>query len=964
MKAGDIINGFKVLSAVKSEELGGTLWKMEHIKTKAGLAWLDNGEENKLFSVTLKTLPRDDTGVFHILEHSVLCGSENFPVKEPFLDLLKGSMNTFLNAMTFPDKTMYPVSSRNEQDFINLTTVYLDAVFCPAIYKNPCIFKQEGWHYELHEGESVPTYKGVVFNEMKGAYSSVEAVVDAEMCKLLFPDSCYRHSSGGDPESIPALSYERFLDAHREFYHPSNSRTYLDGDLPIERVLALIDSYFDKYEYDATAHDIFMQQPTSATEGTAFYEIGKDESEEEKVQLSFGKLLCDFDDRKKILASDILSTYLAASNASPLKKAIIGEGLAQDAWLSINWGMAQTYSVLRIKNTEESKRERIEEAIRTTAEKLLSEGLDREELEATINRMEYNIKVTEEPQGVERAIMAMNGWLYGGEPEDYLMLGDIVAALRAELDGSYFEELLRELLLDGEHTSVLTVLPSKTKGDEARARESERLMRAAESWNDGDRARIARETDELEAWQTSEDTPEALATVPALSRKDISAQPEKTDTEIKEENGVTFIFHKVPSKGTVHARCYFNIGDMPFEKIADIAFISDILGELPTENYSVTELKKQIRKYTGALGFDVYVYECPGDTSKCRVFFGAWMNLLEANLEKTLELVGEILLKTRFDTKSEIKELLVQRTERRYRSIISSGHVYAARRALSSFSAEGELNERISGYDRYRALFELSASFDEKFEEFSAFANAFAKKTFVRERLTVSHTADGECGELAGFVQSLPNGEGKKIPEFMTLIPSNECKKEAIQIPSGVSYAGMATNISSFGGEYSGEMGVLRGLLSFGYLWNEIRVLGGAYGCGFLCGYTGNAAFRTFRDPTPLRSLDIFNDTSRFISDYVNSDEDIDKYIISSISSSEPLCSPEQKGDNGDARFFLGDLYEKRVLRRQQLLSMKKQDLLDFCALFDNIAQNSSRCLIAHDAVISQLDGSWTVYKL
>ncbi len=962
MKINDKICGFSVRDAVTNEELGGTLWKLRHDKTGAELVWLDNGEENKLFSIAFKTLPWDDTGVFHILEHSVLCGSEKYPVKEPFLDLLKGSMNTFLNAMTFPDKTMYPVSSRNEQDFLNLTSVYLDAVFCPAIYKNPGIFMQEGWHYELHGDETVPTYKGVVFNEMKGSYSSVETVAWNEMKALLFPDSCYRHSSGGDPKAIPDLSYEDFLGAHRECYHPSNSKTYLDGNLPIERVLGLIDSYFDRFERNESKHDIPLQAPVAAKVSVKDYAIGKDEDEKNKVQMSLGKLLCDWSDKKKIFALNILSMYLCDSNAAPLKRAVLEDELAQDVWLSVNDGTAQCYSIIRVRNTEYENRDKIKANIKKMAEELLQKGLDREELEANINQLEFRLKETEEPRGVERAISSMSAWLYGGEAEEYLIFNDTVEELRAALDTDYFESLLREMLLDEAHTSELYLLPSKTENDKVREAEEKRLQAAAATWNEEDRAEILRKTAELEAWQASEDTPEALATLPILALSDIGEMPPKTPIEVLEENGVKCLFHKIPTNGVVHAKLYFNIADAALDDLPMVSFLAALLGDLPTEHYSLLELNRQVKKYIGNLNFGVAPYAVAGHPERCRLFFTASISVLEHNLSAAAELVTEILKHTRFDDTGAIRELLLQICQRLNQSIINRGNSYAALRANRSFGAAFAADEKLSGYDKFRALSDFANDFEGRIENFCSFAKDFCENSFVSARMTLSETCDAPHAEIAALTDCFEKGTA--APDCMEPALSGESMKEAIRIPAGISYAALGSNLVRHGVDYTGKLAVLSNILSLGYLWTEIRVKGGAYGCGFNANTFGKLSFSSFRDPTPLRSLEIYRNTADFIKGFVESEESVDKYIISTVSSAAPLLSASQKGAASDASYWSEISYEDKCTRREQMLSMKKQDLLSLCPLFEDMAEKGSVCIVAHDGVVSSLDDSWTVYSV
>ena len=466
------ISGFTVNRVRKNDELNGTLYEMSHDKTGAELCWLDNGEQNKLFSVAFKTLPEDSTGVFHILEHSVLCGSEKYPVKEPFVELLKSSMNTFLNAMTYPDKTVYPISSRNEKDFLNLTSVYLDAAFAPKILENPNIFYQEGIHIE-YDAEN-PVYKGVVFNEMKGAMSGVDDRIEQGINQLLFPDNCYRFNSGGDPAVIPDLTYEQFVETYNRFYHPSNARFFLDGDVPLEKTLEMINSYLEKYEKSSNLPVLAMQKPV-ADEGTAYYEIAAEENSEKKAVLAFGKIIGTFKDKEKVFAAKVLCDVLADSNESPLKRAVLSSGIAEDMEMFVMDGIAQPYLLIIARNMKHSDSVNLCDIINKTAHQLVKDGLDKKSVLASINRFAFHSKQVSEPQGLYRATSALSSWLYGGDPMLYLEYDEAIEALKkmAETDG--FEKLLKELLLDDNGKAVLHMLPSSTLGNEERKTEEKRI---------------------------------------------------------------------------------------------------------------------------------------------------------------------------------------------------------------------------------------------------------------------------------------------------------------------------------------------------------------------------------------------------------------------------------------------------------------------------------------------------------
>lgn len=964
MKVNDKIHGFIIERARKSEELCGTLWQMRHEKTGAELIWLDNGEDNKLFSVAFKTLPWDDTGVFHILEHSVLCGSDRYPVKEPFLDLLKSSMNTFLNAMTFADKTMYPVSSRNEQDYINLTRVYLDAVFAPAIYHNPNIFRQEGWHYEIRNKDDEPSFKGVVFNEMKGAFANVDTLIEDGICKTLFPDNCYGFVSGGDPEKIPDLTYERFIEAHSEFYHPTNAKIYLDGAVPLERVLTIIDEeYLSKYEKSDKKHVIMPQKPIKRTSVVSTYEIGKEEDEKQKAHMAIGKVLCDYTDRKKTIAVDMLGSYLVGTNESPLKKAILEKGLAQDVDLYVDDSVFQPYCVLCIRNTEYENREEIKAVIKDTAEKLVKDGLDKEELDATLNMFEFHLRETREPKGLMRGIVALTSWLHGGDPMLYLESNGVLAELREALKTDYFENLIKEMFLIDEGVAEFYLTPSKTKGEETRAKEAKRLADAKKSWSGADIEKFISENAALDKWQKEPDSPEAHATLPVLSLSDVSEKPEWTDTEMKEENGVKVMYHPVMSNGVVHGKLYFSIADMKLEDMSKLSFAVGQLGELPTKNYTVTELAREIKKNIGSHGFGIDVRHVKDHPELCRPFVLVSFSALEARVPRAVEILTEIMRNTVFDDGGKIKELLFQTIDGMNQSILGRGNGFATRRTLVGVSATAAVGEKTSGFDFFRMLNELSADFDNKIGGFIDFAKNAMDKIFVKSRLVMSQTATELDKSGLGFAEMLPEGTACK-DEYMKVALDGKKRKEAVLIPAGISFAASGGDINAYGTKFTGVLKVLSSILSFGYLWNEIRVKGGAYGCGFRASETGTITFHSYRDPNPINSFEVYKNTAAFIREFCESDENVDNYIISTISSTEPLVTPSQRGGIADSDMLSGVSYDDKLKMRREMLATTKKDLLDLCGLFEKMAEDNSVCVFGNAGALSSLDKTWNVMQM
>ena len=957
MQINETINGFRLERRREVPELNGTLWEFTHERSGAKLAWLDNGEENKLFSVAFKTLPWDDTGVFHIMEHSVLGGSERYPVKEPFLDLLKSSMNTFLNAMTFSDKTVYPVSSRNEQDFMNLTEVYLDAVFRPSVYTDPNIFRQEGWHYELRAAADAPVYKGVVFNEMKGAFSNVDSLTEMEITRILFPDSPYGFESGGDPAAIPDLTYERFLDAHREFYSPENALIWLDGDVPFERVTRLMDGdYLSKYEKTGKTHPIPVQTPVPAAEAVRTYAVGADEETADRTFFAIGKILCGWEDRKKLLAAQTLASFLTGSNAAPLKRALLSAGVCQDVNLFVDDGVFQPYLLLQIRGSEAEKKDEIRRVIRETVSALVKNGIDREELTAELNQLEFSLRETDEPKGLSRNINALSGWLHGGDPLACITFNDLTRSLRDALDGAYYEDLLAEMLLDDAHLCTVTLLPSRTRAEEDARREADRLTAAAAAWTAADRERLVAENEALDLWHDTPDSKEATATLPVLDLKDVSDVPLWTETEETAAGNAPVWFHKVRANGVLHVSAYFNVNDVPAAALPAVSFLTDLLGELPTARYDAQALQREIKKNIGALRFSVSPYAQKGDPAKCVVKFVASFSVLPENLEAAEALTAEILLRTDFSDRDAVKELLLQTEDDVNQNVQTRGNTFALRRAGSAFSAATAVAEQTDGFGFFAFLKKFIADFDGRFAAFADYAASFCRDTFTADRMLLSLTADDKA-DLTAFATAFP-ATGAPAPAFSVVTPDGAAKKELYPIPAGVSYAAAVWNAALAGEEFSGRLNVLGNLLSFGYLWNEIRVKGGAYGCGFRSGFSGNLVFYSYRDPAPADSLSVYAATADFIRAFVASDEDTDKYVISSIAGDEPLSRPAALGAEADGNRFAGIGFADKQRIRREMLALKKEDLLSLCPLFEKAAAEAGVCVVCGaDAIDPEKEG-------
>ena len=923
MKVNDIIHGFSVTRTAPAPDCGSELIEMQHIKTGARLVWLKNSGENKLFSVAFKTPPTDDTGIFHILEHSVLGGSEKYPVKEPFLVLMKGTMNTFLNAMTYPDKTVFPVSSRNDTDFMNLTRVYLDAVFAPAIYYNPNIFYQEGWHIEMRSSSDTPVYKGVVFNEMKGAMSSVYSRMESDMMQALYPDSCYRFESGGLPESIPDLSYEQFIQGHKTYYHPSNAYIYLDGSVDIDSVLELIDGeYLCRFDKREVENDIPVQAPIAPTVKKRYYEISPDEEESNHTYYLIGKVLGSWQDREKITAASVLGEALTGSNDAPLKRALLDTGLCLDVSLEVSDGIMQPFGCIAINNTDEENCGSLKETLRSAVSELCEKGIGSELLTAAINRLEFRYRAGGEPRGLTRNINALSAWLYGGDPLLYLEMGEVFDSLRAKTESGYFEELLRQWLLEEEGTAELYLLPSRTYGDEQKADEAKRLAAIVDGLACEEKDVIVEQNRKLDEWQQSVDTAEQLATMPHLAISEVGEEPLSFDTEVTDINGITVLRHPSSDEGIAAVSLYFSLADCTEEELSAAAAMSELLGELPTADSSAAELQRRITGLLGSISYNVDVFSKQGVTDKCSPYFSVTARFLDKNTDEALALIAEIITKTSFDDKDTVKELLLQTDENYKQSIIANGHTYSMTRVRAC------LHEAVKASEKLIAAVKTLSS-----------------RIVCRARLTASVTGDITPEAL---ITALPEGAAPAVKEmsFRLDLPA----KQGVVIPAGVSYSAMAFPDNSAD---TAVRKVLFRALSLEYLWNEVRVKGGAYGTGAFMTASGEQSFFSYRDPSPAATLDICAKAADFTEQYCAGEPDITQYIISSVAKDEPLMSDGNKSRKADGLWFRGITDEERAAEKKRMLGVTAKQLREAA---EKLRTTGNICVMGTESAMEGLD--------
>lgn len=954
MEINTVIHGFKVINVKELPDVKGTLNEMEHLKTGAKLAWLDRNDDNKTFSIAFKTIPENDTGVFHILEHSCLNGSKKYPVREPFVELLKGSMQTFLNALTFPDKTMYPVSSRNKKDFMNLMSVYMDAVFHPSIYTNPNIFYQEGWHYEIRNKEDEPVYKGVVLNEMKGAFSSVDEIMINELNRMLFPDNCYQYVSGGDPEHITDLSYEKFIETHQKFYHPSNARVWLDGSVDIEEVTRFIDEeYFSQYEKVDMDFSIPMQEEKEAVDHTVKYEVSPDEPVEHRTQIALARIISTFDNPMKNLAWGLLSTLLVSSNESLLKKSIIEKGLGEDVELDIYDGIEQPWIVMCVRNTDEDKYNDVLNTIKEVASQLVNDGLDHEALQSMLNQAEFKYREKHEPAGVMFAQRALETWLYDGDIAQGFSLGKVFEELRKKVDEGYFEELLKEFFLE-DHLSTLIAIPDTKLGEAREQHEADKLHQAKESWKE-DIDQYIELNQKLDEWQSTADTEEQLSTLPKLTLDDISKEPIDYPYEVRRVLGSDVILHQAEDTGIVYLNLYFNLAGITRDKLPYLSLFTTLFTNLPTKNKTVEQLQSAIRKDLGGLSFSLDTFSCIHENDACIPVLVVSASSLQNNVDKAVELILEVMKETVFE-KERILPIVKQDNEGFRQSLTSSGHTFAMRRCCAKNSADGAFREFVGGYEAGKFEKDLEKNYEEKIDDVLNEFSLYQEVLFSKARCTASITAEENLKYIEDIIFGLSNVDAQPGKVHYPLL---EDKNEFIQIPGGVSYCAINKNIETLGCEFEAEMNVLAQLLTYDYLWNEVRVKGGAYGTAFAVNNVGNVGAFSYRDPDALHTLETFQSIPSRVEKLQTSNEDLTQMIIGTIASSEPLLAPSGKIRVADRFYFTNITLDRRRENRNKILQCTSEKLGSYTTILKEALQAGSMCVVGNEETYKELKDSF-----
>lgn len=961
---------YDIIEERELKDIASTGFILCHKASGARVCIISNQDDNKVFAIGFRTPPEDETGVPHIIEHTVLCGSDKFPVKDPFMELAKGSLNTFLNAMTYPEKTVYPVASYNERDFKNLMDVYLDAVFHPNITKYREIFMQEGWHYELESEESELTINGVVYNEMKGAYSSPDEVLQTAISKALFPDNAYSKNSGGNPEHIPDLSYEEYLDFYHKYYHPGNSYIYLYGDMDIEERLEFLDrEYLCHFGNAGVDSEIHLQKPfDKMIRVTESYPVTEDEPEEKNTYLSYNKVIGTVLDRKLYQAFSVLDYVLVSAPGAPVKKALIDAGIGEDVYGSYEDDILQPVFSIVAKNAEKEDENRFVEIIENTLKDLVKNGLNHDALLAGINSTEFRFREADYghyPKGLLYGLQCLESWLFDDrKPFIHLECLDTLQFLREQIKTGYFEKLVQEYLFDNTHGAVVTVVPERGKNRVNEQKLQEKLAKYKASLTEEEITALVEETHHLKEYQGTPSPEEDLQKIPMLGREDMRKEAVPF-TNIKEEAGsLEIIRHDVPTNGIDYITLMFECSDIAQEDVPYFGLLRSVLGYVDTAHYSYADLASAINIYTGGISCGMGLYP---DVNKVNVLdakFEVRIKVLEKNLSSAMELTDEILRTSNLTDVKRLAELIAQVKSRLQVNLSSSGHTVASMRALSCLSRYAYYQDAVNGIAYYRMIEKLDRQIKNSPKEVTGKLRELVEKLFVKKRLLVSFTGEQKLYQaaepvLSDYLNRLPEGtEAGAAAEFVF-----SKKKEGFTDASQIQYVARVGNFRQHGFDYSGTLKILKMILGYDYLWMNIRVKNGAYGCMSSFLRTGESYFVSYRDPNLAKTNEVYSKIAEYVKTFQPDERDMTKYIIGTFGALDTPLNPEAKGSRSMAAYLENLDYEDIQKERDEILAANPEDIRKLAELIQSVLDDDGLCVIGNEDVIRSENGMFTEIK-
>ncbi|MGI6109323.1 MAG: insulinase family protein [Eubacteriaceae bacterium] len=949
-------HGFREISREHSDILDAELIQLEHEKSGARLAAVLTDDSNKVFQIGFRTPSDNSTGVAHIMEHSVLCGSRKYPVREPFVELAKGSINTFLNAMTYPDKTVYPIASTNNTDFRNLEDVYLDAVFYPDITKNPYTLMQEGWHYHLEKPEDELTYNGVVYNEMKGVFSNPEEVLDRQVYNLLFPDTIYGEESGGDPDHIPELTYENFVKFHDTYYHPANSWIYLYGDIDLDEQLAYLDSWlsaFDRIEPDS---EIAVQAPFEGLRRAQFPYPVTEKSEDDEDYLSLNWVLPARPTLYENLMFQILSYALLNSNAAPLKKALLQSGIARDISYSLSTPMLQPVMTVELKNTRAGRADEFLQIVRNTLTELADHGFDPEDAEAAVNITEFKTlevlggETGTAPKGLLLGLEMMESWLYSDKAFDRLGYEGLFDKIRADVRSGALQQMIQKHLLDNPHQGLVALVPDADMAEAHEQQLAEKLAQYKATLDDTEISHLVDETNELLRRQSTPDSAEALATIPRLSVNEIDRKAVTPDWIEKKAEGITLLEHPEATKGLVYLEFFFDAEYVPSVNIPMLSLLNKVTGRIGTEALTYEELLRETDLYTGGISTSVETNEdVNGEVVASFILHG---KSTKDRVAEVLRLAGEMLLHPSFEESDQIKSIISETKLAKQQQIQSAGHAVAVQRLSAGYSESARLFEEIGGIAFFDWISKMDKEYEVEQEEIADGLMQTMLQVVNRNGLTISITAEPEDMEtvekqVLEFASMIPEAETRKRKHSFGPLPKNE----AFMTAGSVQYNAQGGSFKDIA-EYSGSMLVAKTILSMDYLWNRVRVKGGAYGAGFGMSRNGDLYMNSFRDPNLAATYEAFAGVPDYLEQLELPQAELDKYVIGTISPKETPLSPSMKATLANTMHFTGITAEDRQREREQILDVTGEDLNALGKTVRTVLEQDRICTIGSQTAV------------
>jgi hypothetical protein len=964
---------FNLVQEQNIPELNATVRYYIHKKTGARLLSVINDDENKVFSINFRTPPKDSTGVAHILEHSVLNGSEKYPSKEPFVELLKGSLATFVNAMTYPDKTCYPVASQNVQDFYNLIDVYMDAVLHPLLAEQTLM--QEGWHYELNDPSEPLTYKGVVFNEMKGAYSSPDGVLETRVINSLFPKHVYGVDSGGDPRHIPDLTYEAFKAFHASYYHPSNSFVFFYGNDDPDKRLELMENYFKPYKKIKVKSSIPLRKPFKRAKKVQYaYDAGQDKEIKKKHYLTVNWVLPDTSDPVMNFSLRILGNILLGTPASPLKKALLDSGLGEDlAGIGLEADVRQIIFSAGLKGTRARDAKKIEGLILDTLESLVRDGIDPDMIASAMNTTEFRLRENNTgsfPRGIALMLRALTTWLHDDDPYKLLGFEDTLKAIKAKLanDHRYFEKLIQAHLLENQHRTTLRLKPDPELGKRFDEEEKARLASIRESLTESQLKEIVENTKKLKERQEAPDNEEALAKIPVLKLKDLEKESRTIPIDVMEMQGTKVLYHDLFTNGIVYLDLGFDLHALPKDLLPLTEIFARALLEMGTETEDYVKLSQRIGKSTGGIHGSAVTSTVIGSReSVAKLFMRGKATVAQSS--ELLNILKDVLLRTKFDNKERLKQIVMEEKAGVESGLVPGGHIYVNQRLRAQFGESGWAKDQMSGIGYLFALRDLAKAIDKKWDSVLQKLEAMRDALVNRKALLVNVTLDAANWntfkpQLDSFLSALPSKDATPTPFNIQPAPM----REGLTIPAQVNYVGKGVNLYDLGYEYDGSSDVITGYLRMTYLWDKIRVQGGAYGA-FVVFDDSSGVFTllSYRDPNIKGTIENYDNAAAFLKGLDASrlsDNELTKAIIAAIGDLDTYQLPDAKGYTSMMRYLTQRTDEMRQKTRNEVLSTNGEDFIAFGDVLEKLAQSEAVAVIGSQSALEAAEVGLKVTKV